>query len=472
MAENSSHPLRGWSLTSKGGGFDSPETYSTVLDQDMRKFKIKTLGCKVNQAESEAIARCLKASEMIPVGENQTADVCIVNTCAVTQKASMQSRQAIRQAIRSNPKAKIIVTGCYAQTAADEIKEIKGVQKIIGQADKYKIPETVAREKGRQIDGAVSNYRKNFFNPIPLPGFGERTRPFLKIQDGCDTFCTFCIVPLARGPSCSLPQKDVLTNIEKLGQAGYREVVLAGIHLGRYGFDLSPITNLLELLQAISDSKAVERVRLSSIEPCELNEDLINFVARSGPGPGSVCHHFHIPLQSGDNEILKKMKRPYTRAFFRDLVVNTRKALPDAAIGVDVLVGFPGESQAAFENTFSLIEKLPISYLHVFPFSARKGTPAYTFNGKVATEVIKNRCRKMRELGDFKKKVFYKSFVGNSFETLVESKIDEKTGLIKGRTTNYIPILLRAKNIEINTLVNARIDTVDDDNLVYGTVCD
>jgi len=438
----------------------------------MQKFKITTLGCKVNQSESEAIARCLKASEMIPIGENQAADVCIVNTCAVTQKASMQSRQAIRQAIRSNPKAKIIVTGCYAQTAADEIKEIKGVQKIIRQADKYKIPATIAQGKGRQIDGAVSDYRKNFFNPMPLPGFGERTRPFLKIQDGCDAFCTFCIVPHARGPSCSLPLKDVLTNIEKLGQIGYHEVVLAGIHLGRYGFDLSPRTNLLELLQAIGDSKAVERVRLSSIEPCELNEDLINFVSRSGSGPGSVCHHFHIPLQSGDNEILKRMKRPYSGEFFKALVGKIHNALPDVAIGVDVLIGFPGESQASFENTFSLIEKLPLAYLHVFPFSARKGTPAYTFNGKVASKVIKNRCRKMRELGNFKKKVFYESFVGKSFKTLVESKIDEKTGLVKGRTTNYIPILLRARNIKINTMVNTKIDTVDSDNIVYGTVCD
>ena len=166
------------------------------------------------------------------------------------------------------------------------------------------------------------------------------------------------------------------------------------------------------------------------------------------------------------------MKRPYTREFFRELIVRIHNTLPDAAIGVDVLIGFPGESQTAFENTFSLIEKLPISYLHVFPFSARKGTPAYTFNGKVATRDIKNRCRKMRELGNFKKKVFYESFVGNSLKTLVESKIDEKTGLIKGRTANYIPVLLRHKNIEINTLVNARIDIVDDDNLVFGSVCD
>ncbi len=217
----------------KGGGAESPEQFSTDSHQDMQKFKITTLGCKVNQSESEAIAHCLKASEMTPIDENQTADVCIINTCAVTQKASMQSRQAIRQAIRSNPKAKIIVTGCYAQTAADEIKEIKGVQKIIGQADKYKIPAAVTRGKGLQVDGAVFGYRKNFYDPKSFTGFGERTRPFLKIQDGCDAFCTYCIVPYARGPSCSRPLQDVLANIGKLGRAGYREVVLAGIHLGR-----------------------------------------------------------------------------------------------------------------------------------------------------------------------------------------------------------------------------------------------
>jgi threonylcarbamoyladenosine tRNA methylthiotransferase MtaB len=455
-------------LTSKGGAVDSPERYSTISEPDMLKFKITTLGCKVNQSESEAIAHCLKASEMIPIGKN--ADVCIVNTCAVTQKACMQSRQAIRQAIRSNPKAKIIVTGCYAQTAADEIKEIKGVQKIIGQAEKYKIPETITREKGRQIDGAVSNNRKNFFNPIPLPGFGERTRPFLKIQDGCDAFCAFCIVPYARGPSCSLPPNDVLTNIEKLGQAGYREVVLAGIHLGRYGFDLSPRATLLELLQAIGDSKAVERVRLSSIEPGELTEDLINFVARSGPGPGSVCHHFHIPLQSGDNEILKKMRRPYTGEFFRDLIVKILNALPDAAIGVDVLVGFPEESQAAFENTFSLIEKLPISYLHVFPFSPRKGTLAATFNDKIPSQVMKSRSRKMRELDHTKKKAFYQKFVGKHLETLIEGKKDNNTGMLKGRTANYIPVIIHGEDTLANTLVQVKIDRVDEDNIVYGAV--
>jgi threonylcarbamoyladenosine tRNA methylthiotransferase MtaB len=436
----------------------------------MVTYRIKTLGCKVNQSESEAIAGCLEAAEMVPSGEDQSADVCIVNTCAVTQKASMQSRQAIRQARRANPQAKIIVTGCYAQTAADEIKEIGGIHKIIGQTEKYKIPETIAGEMDRQTNDTVSKHRKNFFNPAVFPGFGKRTRPFLKIQDGCDAYCTYCIVPYARGPSCSLPPQDVLTNLEKLGQTGYREVVLAGIHLGRYGLDLSPRASLLELLQAIGEARTIQRVRLSSIEPAELNDQLINFVAGSGSGPGSVCRHFHIPLQSGDNEILKKMNRPYTREFFEELIFKIHHTLPDTAIGVDVLIGFPGETRSAFENTYALIENLPISYLHVFPFSARKGTPAYRLKNKVAASVIKNRCLKMRELGNLKKKVFYQRFVGACFETLVESKTDAKSGLSQGRTTNYIPILLPAEYVTVNTLVNARIDTVNGDNQVHGTV--
>jgi threonylcarbamoyladenosine tRNA methylthiotransferase MtaB len=436
----------------------------------MKSFKILTLGCKVNQSESEAIAQCLETADLNPTPPGQAADLCIINTCTVTQKASMQSRQAIRGAIRSNPNAKIIVTGCYAQTAPEEIKEISGIQKIISQADKYKLPEIITKGAAREIDASVSDGPKRLFNSFPLPGHGKRTRPFLKVQDGCNAFCTYCIVPYARGPSRSLPLSDVVTNIRKLSEAGYREVVLAGIHLGCYGLDLSPKTNLLELLQHIRDSKTIEQIRLSSIEPQELNGNIIDFVAQSGPEPGSVCQHFHIPLQSGDDDILKRMKRPYTGKFFRELIMKIHRVLPDAAIGVDILVGFPGESEAAFETTYSLIEELPISYLHVFPFSARKGTPAYTFDDKIPSKVIKGRCRKMRSLGSLKKKDFCQRFLGKPLKTLIEAVNDKKTGLRKGRTTNYIPVLVDGENALANTLVEVRIDKVDEDNSVFGTV--
>jgi threonylcarbamoyladenosine tRNA methylthiotransferase MtaB len=437
----------------------------------MGKFKITTLGCKVNQSESEAIAQQLQGSNWIPVRTEAGADLCIVNTCTVTQKASMQSRQAVRQAIRNNPGAKILVTGCYAQIAPDEIKKIKGVQEVISHSSKHKIPEMIINGKAPYLFSTEYTQKENLFKTMPLVGFGQRTRPFVKIQDGCDAFCTFCIVPHARGPSRSLPLNHVLDNIRHLKKQGYLEIVLTGIHLGCYGWDLSPKTSLLELLKCIHIAKTIDRVRLSSVEPRELTEDIVNFVAQSGPGPGQVCHHFHIPLQSGDDQILKRMNRPYTRELFRDLIWRIHELLPEAAIGVDTLIGFPGESETAFENTYAFIEELPISYLHVFPFSPRKGTPAYAFPDQIHTNIIKTRCQKMRALGSIKKKMFYKRFVGKTLDVLVEDKIDKKTGLIWGKTSNYIPVLIRGDGIRANTIVQTRITALNGDNSVSGTIC-
>ena len=436
----------------------------------MGKFRITTLGCKVNQSESEAIAQQLQDSDWIPGRTGEGADLCIVNTCTVTQKASMQSRQAVRQALRNNPGAKILVTGCYAQIAPEEIKKIKGVQEVIGHYAKHRIPEMIINGKTQNLFSSGYAQKENLFKTMPSAGFGKRTRPFVKIQDGCDAFCAFCIVPYARGPSRSLPLNHVLENIRHLKKQGYREVVLTGIHLGCYGWDLSPKTSLLELLKHIYKSKAIERVRLSSVEPRELTEDIINFVAQSGPGPGQVCHHFHIPLQSGDNQILKRMNRPYTRELFRDLIWRIHELLPEAAIGVDILIGFPGESETAFENTYAFIEELPVSYLHVFPFSPRKGTPAYAFPDQIRTDIIKARCQKVRALGSIKKKIFYKRFVGKSLAVLVEDKRDKKTGLIWGKTVNYIPVLIQGEGIRANTIVQTRITALNGDHSVSGTI--
>jgi len=446
----------------------------------MPKFTITTLGCKVNQFESEAIAQHLKDSSSnddpwILTQNNEEADLCIVNTCTVTQKASMQSRQAIRRFIRSNPKARIIATGCYAQTEPDEIKKIKGVHQIIGHFDKHKIPDMILAGKINILPSPVLKHKLHHFNSIPSAGLGYRTRPFLKIQDGCNAFCTYCIVPYARGPSRSLPPEQVLDNINIIHQAGYLEVVLTGIHLGNYGIDLGKRkTGLLDLLNLIRESCTIDRVRLSSIEPCELTEDIIKFVAqsdsRSGSGQAKICHHFHIPLQSGDDFILKRMHRPYSRSFFIDLVENIHTQLPDSAIGVDTLIGFPGESDEAFENTYSLIEQLPVSYLHVFPFSARKGTPAYSYPDKVNSNVIKERCHKMRTLGKLKRSVFYNTFKGKTLEILIEGKQKKSTKLLKGITSNYIPVLVKGEDKLKNTMANVTIDEVNDNNQVFGTI--
>lgn len=434
------------------------------------KFAITTLGCKVNQYESDAIAQRLKDLGYVTAGAEDPADLCIINTCTVTQKASMQSRQTVRQFIRSNPQAQIVVTGCYAQTEPDELKKIDGVHHIIGHGDKHNIPDIVISPQKNLPSPSL--IRRNILNErdfkqIPVTVFGSRTRPFLKIQDGCDTFCTYCIVPYARGRSRSMSFESVLKNIHCLKQAGFHEVVLTGVHLGAYGLDLSPQTSLAALLDHIRKSNAMDRVRISSVEPHELTDDIIIMVSKSD----IFCHHFHIPLQSGDDGILKKMHRDYTRSFFKDLVIKIKERIPDAAIGVDLLIGFPGETEKAFENTYSLIETLPVTYLHVFPFSSRPGTPASRYPQKVPQKTIKARCEKMRRLGNEKKRIFYETFVGKTVEMLIEGKRDKETGLLKGITSNYIPVHVVGEDDLFNTMIQVNIEKIEKDNTVFGVRC-
>jgi threonylcarbamoyladenosine tRNA methylthiotransferase MtaB len=434
------------------------------------KFAITTLGCKVNQYESDAIAQRLKDLGCVPAGADDPADLCIINTCAVTGKAAMQSRQAVRQFIRSNPQAQIVVTGCYAQTEPYELKKIGGIHRIIGHGDKHHIPDIVLSDEKTVSPPALVRRNilsENHYQQIPVTVFGNRTRPFLKIQDGCDAFCTYCIVPYARGKSRSMPLESVLKNIRCLKDAGFHEVVLTGVHLGAYGLDLSPQTSLTNLLVRIRDLHAIDRVRLSSIEPFELTQDIVDLVAESE----IFCNHFHIPLQSGDDHILEKMHRDYTPSFFEDLIYRIKERIPGAAVGVDILIGFPGETENAFENTYSLIEKLPVTYLHVFPFSPRPGTPADNYPQKVPAKSIKARCEKMRRLGDEKKKAFYKTFTGKTVRVLIEGKRDNATGLLKGVTSNYIPVHVHGEDTLFNTLVQVTIEKIKKNQTVFGVVC-
>ncbi len=444
---------------------------NTTGQQQATKFTITTLGCKVNQYESEAIAQQLKNTGNSQVHDTQTADFCIINTCAVTQKASMQSRQAVRQAIRSNPNAQIIVTGCYAQTEPGVINKIEGVHQIIGHAYKHQISELirVADKKNRFASPTIkrSRFIGHNFEASPTAVFGHRTRPFLKIQDGCDSQCTYCIVPYARGPGRSMPVENVLKHIRQLNQAGYHEVILSGIHLGTYGKDLRPETDLFSLLQQIYECRPIHRVRLSSIEPLELTDDIIGLVAETD----QFCQHFHIPLQSGDDNVLRKMNRPYTRSFFKDLILKINGVAPEAAIGVDILVGFPGETESAFNKTYALVKDLPVTYLHVFPFSSRKGTPASKFPEKIPSTVIKSRSQKMRRLGEFKKRCFYNKFIGEKIDALMEDKKETVSGCLKGVTSNYIPVLVTWDDRYKNTLVQVRIEALNTDNTVFGNIC-
>jgi threonylcarbamoyladenosine tRNA methylthiotransferase MtaB len=429
-----------------------------LLRKHMPKYKITTLGCKVNQSESDAIAKELESCGWLPAGDKEASEIFIINTCTVTQKASMQSRQAVRRAIRAHSNSRIVVTGCYAQTEPATIGQINGVHYIVGNADKHRIGEVIATcqntANGQTISICNDIRQGQPLKPALTGVTGSRTRPFLKIQDGCNAFCTYCIVPYARGPSRSLPAENILEAITAMANAGYRETVLTGVHLGHYGRDLNPETSLSELLKCIEVSNSPVRVRLSSIEPLELTDDLITRVA----GSPQFCDHFHIPLQSGDDLILKKMARPYRAVDFSNLVTNIRCRMPDAAIGVDTLIGFPAESDQAFAHTYELIRDLPITYLHVFPFSARPGTPAARYPDRIAPDTIKKRCRQLRELGRTKRLNFYKQFIGKRLEVMVESTRHTPSGLLKGLSSNYLPVLIDADDDHKNQLRSVRVE--------------
>jgi threonylcarbamoyladenosine tRNA methylthiotransferase MtaB len=437
----------------------------------MPKFNITTLGCKVNQAESEAIAQDLLDSDWSASTDCHNAEVCIVNTCTVTHKASMQSRQAVRQAIRSNPSARIIVTGCYAQTAPQELDEIDGVDYIVGHDKKLSISRLIDSNGDNTADTIVASSEdirnKRQFQLMSTATSAPRTRPFLKIQDGCDAFCTYCIVPFARGRSRSMPVENVLDSIEQLARAGFLEVVLTGIHIGAYGLDLTPTGSLAELMDRIEEKKSITRVRISSIEPFEISEDLIQRVADSD----IFCKHFHVPLQSGDDGILKKMGRPYSSRDFCNLINNIHRLMPEAAIGVDTLIGFPGESDAAFDNTYRLINDLPVSYLHVFPFSSRPGTAADKLSDKLDPQQIKARCERMRQLGHQKRMQFYRRFTKTSVPILVESKRDGSSGLLKGISSNYLPVLVDGDDELQNKIVEVYIEKLEG-NKLFGRISD
>ena len=406
--------------------------------KEKRKFKIFTLGCKVNQWESAYFRTALEDAGWEEAGEGEAYDVAIINTCIVTQRASHQSRQALRKFIRDNPNALVVATGCYAQAYPDELIKIEGLGAVVGNTLKPSLPSLLTREgEGRVLGCLVEQFEgRSPLVPVEAFKFGERTRAYLKIQDGCEAHCSYCIVPKARGPYRSLEVGHVLRMLAGLAEKGFREVVLTGIHLGKYGVDLHPQVGLVELLRSIKRERLPIRIRLSSIEPGEIEDDLIEMVA----GEPWLCRHLHIPLQSGDPAILKAMARTYSPAQFRALMVKIRDHIPLAALGVDVMVGFPGETEEAFRHTYDLIKDLPISYLHVFPFSPRRDTPAARLAHRVPPEEVKRRASMLRELGRYKRKEFWQACIGKEFETLVEGRPHGKGGMVRGITDNYISV--------------------------------
>lgn len=380
------------------------------------------------------------------------ADIYIINTCTVTEKTDYQSRQIIRRANRKNPSATIIATGCYAQTAPEKLASLPGIKMVVGTAEKGNIPRMLENitEDGPNIIVSDMTFKEGL-SPAPVSQFPGHTRAFLKIQDGCNSFCSYCIIPYARGRSRSLTEDAVISQIEKFSSCGYREIVLTGIHLGVYGHDLVPRTDLIKLLRKIEELGSIDRLRISSIEPMDITDEIITHIENSK----IMCRHLHIPLQSGDDKILASMKRNYAARQFRNVIEKICNAVPDIAIGMDVMVGFPGEGEREFTNTRDFLNSIPLAYLHVFPYSRRPGTFAAGLPGQVHETIKKERTKDLRTLGREKRMAFNSRFIGEKLSVLIENRKDRGTGLFKGFSDNYIPFLIEDGD---QSLVNCIVD--------------
>ncbi len=427
-------------------------------------FKIITLGCKVNQYESAFIEESLINRGCKKTGQEQEADLVIINGCIVTSTASYQTRQAIRRGIRENPSAVTAVVGCYGQVFPEELADIDGVDLIAGNREKGSLPDLLLKAT-RQSPPLI--LREDFegsspFEHLPIKSFTGRTRAFLKIQDGCESFCSYCIVPLARGPLRSLEPHKVIELLRELEKNGHKEVVITGIHLGKYGTDLGSGMNLHHLLVEINRNRSRVRVRLSSLEPAEIGRDLIEFMESHD----WVCRHFHISLQSGDDTILKSMNRQYTAERFTNLIEDIHRRVPRVSIGVDILVGFPGETERAFYNTLALLRDLPIGYLHVFPYSKREGTAAAHLPDQLPPEIIKERAALLRRLDKEKRRIFRASLVGETFQVLTEGWAPRQMGLAQGLSDNYVRFTFPTRAPSINEFIRVRAVGVNDQGMI------
>lgn len=429
---------------------------------------IKTVGCRQNQCESDALLELLRRDGHTAVGRDEAADLFIINTCTVTKEADADSRQLIRRAIRHNPSARVVVTGCYAQIAAAELAAIPGVDLVAGNGEKAELPVLISDLRDRRTPliavGDVQRARR--VTPLPPPVGAARSRALLKVQDGCSYRCTFCIVPETRGPNRSQPADTALRDLRILVEAGYPEVVLTGTHLGTYGRDLRIGSSISGLVARMLETVAPARLRLSSVDPHEVEGELIDCFGRFG----NLCRHLHLPLQSGDDVVLKRMRRPYTAGDFCRLVERLAEAVPGIAIGTDIIVGFPGEGDAEFKQTYRLLDRLPIAYLHVFSYSQRKGTVAASLPDQVPKEVKAARSVALRALSQAKWCRFRQTQVGQSCTAVVLDKRGARIGRLEALTDNCITVRFDHPEGGIGRMVDLRIEAVTEQETI-GRLC-
>lgn len=420
-----------------------------------KKVAFYTLGCKLNYSETSTIGRQFINAGFETVEFTQKADVYVINTCSVTENADKKCRKIVKEALKYSPNAYIAIVGCYAQLKPQEIANIEGVDVVLGAAEKFQLVEHIA--------DLTKNEKTQIFNKpieevnefVASYSFGDRTRTFLKVQDGCDYSCTFCTIPLARGESRSDTIASVVKQAEEIAASGIKEIVLTGVNIGDFGIRNGKREDkFFDLVKALNEVDGINRIRISSIEPNLLSTEIIEFVSQSD----KFVPHFHIPLQSGSNKILGLMKRRYRRELYTERVAAIKSIMPDCCIGVDVIVGFPGETREDFLDTYEFLNNLDISYLHVFTYSERENTPAYDMNGVVSPNERAERSKMLHILSDKKRRAFYEKEVGKIAEVLFEG--DLKEGFMHGFTRNYVKVKVKYDPILVNEIKTIKLEAL------------
>ena len=428
-----------------------------------------TLGCRTNQHDTAEMQTLLEQEGFVMVNQREKADAYVINTCTVTQKSDTSSRQAVKKSLELNPDALVVFTGCYAQLNPQEAAALPGLDLVLGNADKLEIAKLLKtklrRWKKSEITEIVMSdiHKKRIFRTIPVKSFQGITKAFIKVQTGCNEKCSFCTVVRARGKSVSDNRGNILNNIQEAINSGFKEITLTGINLGTWGMDIGETFS--SLVQDIIQLPGDFRVRLSSINPMEIDNDLIRLIAETE----KICSHLHIPLQSGDNKILKQMRRNYTREQYIEVIHRAINAIPNLGLGADVIVGFPGETDAAFENTRNLIEELPFSYLHVFSYSPRRGTEANDYKDDIPGNIKKERNKILTQLIKEKGLEFRNKSLNTIATVLIENQRDKNNGKLKGHTDNYIPISLDGPDPLKNCLIPITLQNISG-NFVEGCV--
>jgi threonylcarbamoyladenosine tRNA methylthiotransferase MtaB len=428
-----------------------------------RTVAFATVGCRLNQVDSLELQAALEARGFATVPFDQPADVVVVNTCTVTARADFSDRQAIHRAVRRSPGARIVVTGCWAQVDPGAAARVPGVDLVLGNADKHRLPDLLERllagDRAPAPAVHVSDIASVRTVPAALPRAGGRSRGFVKVQDGCQHRCAFCVVPVARGASRSRQPGAVLGQVRALAEAGYRDVTLTGVDLGHYGRDLEPPTTLAALVRRAAAVPGLRWLRLSSILPAYFTPELIEAIA----GSPVVAPHLHVPLQSGSDRVLRRMRRPYTVDMYRRLAERLAAELPGLGLGADVIAGFPGETDADFEATLDLVQSLPFTYLHVFPYSDRKGTEAARLDGRVPPRVVAARARALREVARARSLAFRRGLVGTTQEVLVLETRDRATGGLVGLTGNYVEVVFDGPDALMRRVVAVQVTGAGED---------